>query len=99
MGPSIRVERPISAKRGGERRGADWPVGAKEAPDCSWYYEQPETWDQLKGEVTVTPDGGEGGAVRLTAGDRGMFSAGLRCTGTIQTAVRKHETVEALLEG
>ncbi len=98
MSPSIRVERSISAGRHAELRVADWPIWAKEASEFSWYYEEPETCYLLEGEVTVTPDGGEGG-VRFAAGDLVMFSAGLRCTWTIHTAVRKHYTFEALLEG
>ena len=66
----------------------DWPIWEKEVSNFPWTYDARETCYILKGEVMVTPDGGE--AVTLQAGDLVTFPAGMSCTWDITKAIRKH---------
>lgn len=66
----------------------DWPIWEKEVSTFPWTYEQEERCYFLKGEVIVTPDGGE--PLTLKKGDYVIFPAGLRCTWQVLQPVRKH---------
>ena len=66
----------------------DWPVWSCEVSSFPWSYSERETCLLLEGEVMVTPDGGE--PVCFGAGDRVVFSAGLRCVWDVRQPVRKH---------
>jgi uncharacterized cupin superfamily protein len=66
----------------------DWPVWTKEASTFKWSYDQTETCYLLKGEVVVTPDGGD--PVQLREGDLVTFLADLSCTWEVRSPVRKH---------
>lgn len=68
----------------------DWPIWEKETSTFPWTYDKQETCYLLKGEVIVTPDGGE--AVILQKGDYVTFPAGMSCTWEIKQAVKKHYT-------
>ncbi len=67
-----------------------WPIWTKEASEFPWTYDSPETCYFLEGDVTVTPEGGE--PVTVGKGDLVTFPAGMSCTWTIRTAVKKHYT-------
>lgn len=66
----------------------DWPIWRKEASTFPWSYSQTETCYILRGEFTVTPDGGEPQSFKR--GDLITFPAGLSCTWEITKDVEKH---------
>ena len=84
----IQVEHQPSVDRLQELRVLNWPIWSKEASEFPWTYDESETCYFLQGEVVVTPDGGE--PVTMGKGDLVTFPAGMSCTWTIQSAVRKH---------
>ena len=65
-----------------------WPIWEKEVSEFQWDYNEKETCYILEGDVVVTPDGGD--PVKFGKGDLVVFSEGLKCTWTINAAVRKH---------
>lgn len=66
----------------------EWPIWTKEESTFPWTYEQKEMCYVLRGEFTVTPDGGE--PVRIGPKDLVTFPKGMSCTWEIHKAVRKH---------
>jgi uncharacterized cupin superfamily protein len=84
----IKVERHPSEARLKELGVAGWPLWTKEASECPWTYDEPETCYFLEGEVTVTCDDGD--TARLGQGDLVTFPAGLSCTWKISQDVKKH---------
>lgn len=85
----IELEPQIDDLRRQQLGVANWPIWEKEASSFPWYYDVPETCVLISGEVTVTPDDGSR-PVTLRAGDLAVFPAGLACTWTIRSALRKH---------
>jgi uncharacterized cupin superfamily protein len=85
---TIQVEREPSQARLNALGVAEWPIWTKEVSEFPWHYDEPETCYLLEGEVIVTPDEGE--PIRIGQGDLVTFSAGLSCTWTIISDVRKH---------
>ncbi len=65
-----------------------WDVWSAAESTFPWSYDAAEDCYFLKGEVVVTPDGGE--PVRIAAGDLVTFPRGMSCTWEIKQAVRKH---------
>lgn len=84
----IHVESQPSIERLQELRVLNWPIWSKEESEFPWTYDESETCYFLQGDVVVTPDGGE--AVTMGKGDLVTFPAGMSCTWTIRSAVRKH---------
>ncbi|KAI9132878.1 cupin domain-containing protein [Acaryochloris sp. CCMEE 5410] len=84
----IQVEHQPSVDRLQELRVLNWPIWSKEESEFPWTYDESETCYFLQGEVVVTPDGGE--PATMGKGDLVTFPAGMSCTWTIQSAVRKH---------
>jgi len=84
----IRIERNLGEERLGELGVRTWPVWTKEASEFPWSYDVAETCYFLRGDVVVTPDGGE--PVEVGKGDLVTFPAGLSCTWNIRGDVRKH---------
>ena len=67
---------------------SDWPTWSKEVSEFPWSYDEPETCYILEGQVTVTPEGGEG--VEIGAGDLVTFPQGMSCSWKITQPIRKH---------
>ncbi len=66
----------------------DWPIWEKEASEFPWTYDETETCYFLKGDVVVTPDGGE--PVHVGEGDLVTFPNGMSCKWDIRQGVKKH---------
>ena len=66
----------------------DWPIWKKEASTFDWEYDQQETCYIIRGEFTVTPEGGEPQSFKR--GDLITFPAGMKCTWEITKDVEKH---------
>ncbi len=84
----IKIERDPSEARLRELGVTGWPIWEKEASVFPWTYDTEETCYFLKGEVVVTPEGGE--PVEMGTGDLVTFPAGMSCTWTIRKEVKKH---------
>jgi len=84
----IELERNPAREKLEEMGVFSWPVWEKEASRFPWTYDTDEICYILKGEVTVTPDGGE--PVTIRAGDLVRFPAGMSCTWDITKPIRKH---------
>jgi hypothetical protein len=84
----ITVERHPDPVRLKEMGVSEWPIWTKEASTFPWSYDDTETCYLLKGEVEVTPDGGQ--PVTFGAGDLVTFPRGLSCTWKINQDVKKH---------
>lgn len=84
----IEIERQPSAERLEALGVLGWPIWSHEAAEFPWEYDAAETCYFLKGDVWVTPAGGE--PVRVGQGNLVTFPAGMACTWKILTAVRKH---------
>ena len=87
---SIKVEKNPSPERLNELGVSDWPIWTKESSEFAWSYDDTETCYFLKGNVIVTPDGGD--PVEVSAGDLVTFPKGMSCTWEVRGAVRKHYT-------
>ena len=83
----IKVERPTT-----ERLTAlgveQWPTWSKEVSIFPWQYSSTEIAYILKGEVTVTPKGGE--PVSFCAGNLVTFASGLDCVWEVKQPLLKH---------
>jgi uncharacterized cupin superfamily protein len=66
----------------------DWPIWKKEVSTFDWQYDQQETCYIIRGEFTVTPEGGL--PQQFKRGDLITFPEGLRCTWEITKDVEKH---------
>ena len=66
----------------------DWPVWTKGVSEFDWEYDQQETCYIIRGEFTVTPEGGL--PQQFKRGDLITFPEGLRCTWEITKDVEKH---------
>ena len=72
-----------------EQRGiTSWPIWEKEVSEFPWHYDEQEVCYFLKGEVTVTPEGGK--PVKIGKGDLVTFPAGMSCVWAVHKPVRKH---------
>jgi hypothetical protein len=67
-----------------------WPIWEKEISTFPWSYDSQETCFFIKGDVIVTPEGGN--PVHMGKGDLVTFPAGMACTWEIRKAVKKHYT-------
>ncbi len=85
---SILVVRNPSQKQLDEIGVPQWPIWTKEASEFPWTYDEPETCYFLAGDVVVTPQGGA--PVQVGCGDLVTFPAGMSCTWSVRSAVRKH---------
>jgi len=84
----IKVERNPAEKRLQDDGIYDWPIWTKEVSEFSWTYSEDETCYFLKGDVVVTPDGGD--PVEMKKGDLVTFPEGMSCTWKICQDVKKH---------
>lgn len=84
----IKIERDPSEARLRELGVTGWPIWEKEASVFPWTYDVEETCYFLKGEVVVTPEGGE--PVEMGTGDLVTFPAGMSCTWEIRKEVKKY---------
>lgn len=85
---SISIEKDPSRDRLESLGVLTWPIWTKEISIFPWTYDAAETCYFLKGEVVVTPDGGE--PVSMGQGDLVIFPRGMSCTWDIRAAVKKH---------
>ena len=89
MKPTITVEHHPDPQRLKAMGVPDWPIWTREVSEFPWSYDDAaETCYFLKGEVVVTPDGGD--PVAIGAGDLVTFPRGMSCTWKIRRDVRKH---------
>ncbi|MGD8522931.1 MAG: cupin domain-containing protein [Desulfobacterales bacterium] len=84
----IKIERKPSEDRLQDLGVTDWPIWTKEASEFPWSYDEAETCYFLKGDVVVTPDGGQ--PVEVGEGDLVTFPRGMSCTWKIRKDVKKH---------
>jgi hypothetical protein len=84
----IKVERNPAEKRLQDDGIYDWPIWTKEVSEFPWTYSEDETCYFLKGDVVVTPDGGD--PVEMKKGDLVTFPEGMSCTWKIRQDVKKH---------
>ncbi len=66
----------------------DWPVWRKEASTFDWEYSQQETCYVIRGEFSVTPEGGD--EQHFKRGDLITFPQGMKCIWKITKDVEKH---------
>lgn len=66
----------------------EWPIWEKEVSSFDWSYDSNEQCYLLKGNVTVTSEGGE--SVTFGKGDFVTFKKGLKCKWDVKESVRKH---------
>jgi len=89
----IVVERHPDPQRLKEMGVPDWPIWTKEASEFPWSYDDAsESCYFLKGEVVVTPEGGE--PVAIGADDLVTFPRGMSCRWKITRDVQKHYRFE-----
>lgn len=84
----VRVWRPTEEEIAEAKR---WPTWSKEESTFDWYYDEPEQFYVLEGEVEVTLD--DGTKVSFGAGDMVRFAAGVRCTWHVKRRIRKHYNI------
>ncbi len=84
----IKVERNPAEKRLQDDGIYDWPIWTKEVSEFPWTYSEDETCYFLKGDVVVTPDGGD--PVEMKKGDLVTFPEGMSCIWKIRQDVKKH---------
>jgi len=84
----IQIEHQPSEDRMQALHVRSWPIWSKEISEFPWTYDESETCYFLEGNVVVTPDAGE--PVIMGQGDLVTFPAGMSCTWSIRSAVRKH---------
>jgi len=84
----IKVEQNPAEKRLQDDGIYDWPIWTKEVSEFPWTYSEDETCYFLKGDVIVTPDGGD--PVEMKKGDLVTFPEGMSCTWKILQDVKKH---------
>jgi len=85
---AIKIERKPNEKRLKALGINEWPIWTKEESEFPWSYDDTETCYFLKGDVVVTPDGGE--PVEVGEGDLVVFPKGMFCTWKIRKDVKKH---------
>ncbi|MBW2439046.1 MAG: cupin domain-containing protein, partial [Deltaproteobacteria bacterium] len=78
----IKVKKALTEAQLNEMGVFDWPIWTKESSEFPWSYDDTETCYFLKGEVVVTPEGGE--PVEVGAGDLVTFPKGMACTWKIR---------------
>lgn len=66
----------------------DWPIWKKEASTFDWTYDQQETCYIIRGEFSVTPEGGQ--TQYFKRGDLITFPQGMKCVWEITKDVEKH---------
>ncbi|MBN3873202.1 MULTISPECIES: cupin domain-containing protein [unclassified Nostoc] len=84
----IKIEHQPSEERLNELSVYKWGIWEKEVSKFPWAYDSQETCYFLKGDVFVTPDGGQ--PVQMGKGDLVTFPAGMSCTWEITKDVKKH---------
>ena len=65
----------------------DWPLWEREPSEFPWQYDREETCYIVRGEFTVTPDGGE--PSEIGPGDLAVFPVGWTGTWVLHETVRK----------
>lgn len=85
----ITVERNPSQETLDKLGVTTWPTWGCGVSKFPWTYDNKETCYILKGDVTVTPDGG-GDPVQVQAGDLATFPEGMSCTWDVKADILKH---------
>jgi uncharacterized cupin superfamily protein len=88
MNNEILVERNASPMKCEVLGVYDWAIWRKEVSTFDWEYHDTETCYILRGEFTVTPEGGEPQAFKR--GDLITFPKGMKCVWNITKDVEKH---------
>ena len=88
----IKVIRNPSRKQLEEDNVFNWPIWEKEVSEFPWTYDETETCYFLKGDVVVTPEGGQ--PVHVGEGDLVTFPIGMSCKWDIRKGVKKHYRFE-----
>ncbi len=88
MSQEILVEHRASPMKLEVLGAYDWPIWRKEVSTFDWTYDQQETCYIVRGEFTVTPEGGE--PQHFKRGDLITFPAGMKCVWEITKDVEKH---------
>jgi len=81
---TITVRKPTEAEKVEMQSNPTWGC---EVSEFDWYYSSEETCLLIKGEVTVTYDGG---SVSFCAGDYVTFPKGLSCVWKVTKPVKKY---------
>lgn len=68
-----------------------WPTWSKEESVFDWYYDEPEQFYVVEGEVEVKLD--DGTVVNFGAGDMVRFAGGVRCTWNVKKRIFKHYNI------
>jgi hypothetical protein len=84
----IKVDKTPTEEQLKELGVFEWPIWTKEASEFPWSYDETETCYFLKGDIIVTPEGGE--PVEMGKGDMVTFPKGMSCTWKIRKDVKKH---------
>ena len=84
----IKVKKALTEEQLNEIGVFEWPIWTKESSEFAWSYDDTETCYFLKGDVVVTPEGGD--PVEIGAGDLIIFPKGMACTWKIRKDVKKH---------
>lgn len=72
------------------RKAKSWSTWSKEESVFDWYYDEPEQFYVVEGEVEVTLD--DGTKVSFGAGDMVRFGADVKCTWHVKKKIFKHYT-------
>ncbi len=70
------------------KKAKSWPTWSKEESVFDWYYDEPEQFYVVEGEVEVTLD--DGTKVSFGAGDMVRFGADVKCTWHVKKKIFKH---------
>lgn len=65
-----------------------WPTWSKEESIFDWYYDEPEQFYVVEGEVEVLLDDGK--KIFFSAGDMVRFAQGVKCTWHVKKKIFKH---------
>ncbi|ABS60847.1 cupin domain-containing protein [Fervidobacterium nodosum] len=68
-----------------------WPTWSKEESVFDWYYDEPEQFYVVEGEVEVTLD--DGTKVSFGAGNMVWFNASVKCTWNVKKKIFKHYSI------
>ncbi|ANE41964.1 MAG: cupin domain-containing protein [Fervidobacterium pennivorans] len=70
------------------KEAKSWNTWSKEESTFDWYYDEPEQFYVVEGEVEVELD--DGTKVKFGAGDMVRFESGVSCTWHVKKKIFKH---------